>query len=118
MWRAWIVVVVLAGGARTARADDPAPACTADRQLDRPGESVGSGGGPHVTPRELVGKKLADVVAKYGAPGCQSKRLVRIWIPDGCAYEKTVLSLWLRRGRVTRATVVRIVTGEECADVD
>lgn len=103
--------------AAPARAEDPAPPpCAPDARFDRPRKT-----GPirHVDPKKLVGKKPAEVSAQLRVePGCRSARLWRFWIPDGCAYEKIVVSIWITRDRVVRATAVSYVTGQECMHVD
>jgi len=107
MLRAGVVVAVLLG-CRLAAADPPR--CKPDARFDRPtkgGRTMGLADG-------LVGKTAAQVIAKRGTPSCKSPTLWRFWVPDGCAYEKIVVSVWFDRGRVRRAIAVRYITGEEC----
>ena len=63
-----------------------------------------------------LGKTAAQVIAAHGEPDCKSPRKWRYWFPQDCAYEKDVVTLRFdAHARVARATVVHIITGEECA---
>src|SRR5579871_3349248 len=115
--RALVIAVALLG-ARAAAADPapaaPAvPACTDDARFDG-----ASSKDVHV-PTELVGKTAAEVARSRGEPACRSPERWRYWTPRGCAYEKTVTTLWFGRdGKVARVVAVRHFTGEECERVE
>ena len=110
------VLALIVLSAVAARADAPAPSpCTDDAQLDGPSSKRHA---PGVSTRGYVGKTAAQVIAAHGEPGCKSPRKWRYWFPDDCAYEKDVVTLRFANGRVSRATVVHIFTGEECAGID
>src|SRR5262249_32623285 len=103
MKAAWLIVAL---SAATAAADPRA--CPADERFDKSKDNhKGQADG-------LVGKTAAQVIAKRGQPGCKSATLWRYWMPNGCAYEKTVVSVWFANGKVVRANSVHHWTGEEC----
>lgn len=109
------LALALALAAR-AHADPPKPpACTDDARLDGPG---GKRSAHAPNPRDFVGKTAAAITERLGAPGCKSPLKWRYWLPPGCAYEKDVLTLRFAHGVVARATIVHVVTGEECVILD
>ncbi len=109
MKAAWLVVALLA--VPTLAVADPTPACKPDQRFDKPTlpqtSTKGQGDG-------LLGKTVAEVVAKRGLPDCKSPTLWRYFRPDGCSYEKVTVSLWWRTGKVSRVVAVKWVTGQEC----
>jgi hypothetical protein len=104
-----LVIVAVMLSARVVAAD-PAPACKDDPNLDAKASS------PRTHPPvELVGKMAADVIKRMGAPDCKSPERWRYWRPEGCAYEKEVVTLRFDRdGKVKSVVAVKYVTGEEC----
>ncbi|HTJ42502.1 MAG TPA: hypothetical protein VL463_10435 [Kofleriaceae bacterium] len=105
--RSVLILIVLARGALAI-----AEPCADDPRYDRPDK-------PHHGPRyaerkDFVGKTAAQLVATFGEPSCKSKAKWRYWRPDGCSYEKDVVTLWFRGGKVSRVNIVHVYTGEEC----
>jgi hypothetical protein len=92
----------------TATADPPAP-CKAEPRYDKGSTKFG-----RFFKDVVVGKRVVDVEKKLGAPTCQSATLRRYWVPDYCSYEKTMVSLWIRAGKVVRVNAVDVITGQEC----
>lgn len=107
------VLAILASFAAgvTARADDRPPACTDDARLDRPAKKDA-----HVraSARDYLGKTAAALVKARGEPSCKSKTKWRYDVPDGCAYERDVVTVWFAGGKVRRVNIVHVFTGEEC----
>ncbi len=108
------LAIVLLLAAITNAAADPPPPCRDDARLDGPSTKRHA-----VSTAGFVGKTADEIVKQNGEPGCKSPRKWRYWFPDGCAYEKDVVTLRFgAHDRVARATVVHIITGEECASID
>jgi len=103
------VLACLALAACTTATADPPAACKPDARYDKGSKKFG-----HYFKDDVVGKRLVDVEKKLGAPTCQSATLRRYWVPDGCSYEKTIVSLWIKAGKVVRVNAVDTVTGQEC----
>ncbi|MEZ4358867.1 MAG: hypothetical protein R3B48_01715 [Kofleriaceae bacterium] len=104
--RLW-VCLALAGCARASA--EPSSACEANESYDTARARTG-----RFFHAKLRGETAAAVRERLGEPGCQSAALWRYWIPRGCSYEKTVVSLWFRKGRVTKVRAVDIITGAFC----
>jgi hypothetical protein len=107
--------IVLALAAASAARADPTPRCTDDKELDGP-NSKPRPGGP--SPKEYVGKTAAQLVATHGEPDCRDPARWRYDVPRGCAYERWVVTLRFAHGKVARATVVHVWTGEECETIE
>ncbi len=91
----------------------PVPACSDDAQFDGPTSKN------ERAPTELIGRTAAEIARQLGAPGCRSPERWRYWTPHGCAYEKTVTTLWFGRdGKVARVAAVHHYTGEECMRIE
>lgn len=103
----WLCLA-LAGCVRAAAAE-PQPACDPDPRYD-----VGSQRTGRFFKDAVKGKSAHAIRKALGPPSCQSATLWRYWLPQGCSYEKTVVSLWFRKGRVVRVNAVDIITGQEC----
>jgi hypothetical protein len=86
--------------------------CEPNPQFDRPDTERPRRPGP--APRDYLGLTAATLRERYGAPGCASPSKWRYWQPEGCAYERHVVTLWFARGKVSRVNVVHVWTGEEC----
>jgi hypothetical protein len=105
--RPWWICLLFAGCASAAA--EPSSACAPDERYDAPGPATG-----RFFRSRLRGKTARAVREQLGAPSCQSATLWRYWIPSDCSYEKTVVSVWFRGGRVRRVGAVDIITGQEC----
>jgi hypothetical protein len=95
--------------ASPARADPPR--CTDDTKLDGPSSKPGADA---PAPKDYVGKTAKQIVAAHGEPDCRDPKRWRYDIPRGCSYERWVVTLHFAGGKVARATVVHVWTGEEC----
>ncbi len=102
----WLSLLLVGCGSAAA---EPLPTCQAEARYDAAGPATG-----RFFQERLKGKKASAVRRRLGEPSCRSGRLWRYWLPSGCSYEKTVVSVWFRAGRVVRVTAVDIVTGQEC----
>jgi hypothetical protein len=103
----WWLCWTLAGCASAAA--DPPPACTPDTRYDTGSKRFG-----RYWKEDATGRTAAQIEKQFGAPGCKSPTLWRYWVPDGCSYQKTVVSLWFRGDKIVRVNAVDITTGEEC----
>lgn len=102
-------IIVLGAFAATARAEP----CADDERYDRPQQQRSQRPGPRAA--DFLGKTPAKLVAAFGEPVCKSARKWRYFRPDGCAYERHVVTLWFAAGKVARVNIVHVWTGEECA---
>jgi hypothetical protein len=85
--------------------------CRDDPRYDRAQKHRGQ---RFAEPKEFLGKSATKLVERFGEPYCKSPAKWRYTVPDGCAYERDMVTLWFRGGKVARVNIVHEVTGEEC----
>jgi len=99
-----------------ALADDGAtseiPACQFDERYDTPSKQR-SHRRP-ISPADYRGKSAAQLRARFGQPECRGPDKWRYVYPPGCTDWRTVVTLWLSRGRVSRVNIVDHYTGQHC----
>ena len=90
----------------------PIPACEDDPRFDTDGQL-----GPHhiqIPAADYLGKRPAELTARFGQPDCKCARKWRYRYPRGCSEWRTVITLRFKAGRVSSVILVEYHTGEFC----